>query len=465
MSFSRRTFLVGAGAGASVLVLAACTDPNPTPRPTPTAKPTNTLPAQSSFLRSNWSSDPYARGATSYLPVGGLPQARDTLREPIMERVFLAGEALADEPGTIRGAIDSGETAARDVLDVTTTLERVAVIGAGAAGSEAARVLAANGINVVVIEARDRTGGRIESRKAEDDTLVELGAWRLGTESDATLIDRLAEAGIDVEPLAGAWDFALATQDENTALAANDTAVPDAVTALAAAVTWAQQQAADVSVDDAVVGSGAAPEEGDGTFGRRTIMDQLLADLEATTGADGSAIGSWYLTAAIADPVVVPDGALSTLVDSSLEGVDTYLSTVVVSIAYDEDRVSLRLGTGESLAVDRVIVTVPLGVLQEQGIEFDPVLPLRHRSALDQLSVGDIELVRIGFDEPFWDTEAVVWFTDAPEAAVPLWFNLLPVTGENVLLGIVGGEAAIELAGLDDQAVLDAARASLSPFV
>jgi monoamine oxidase len=126
--------------------------------------------------------------------------------------------------------------------------------------------------------------------------------------------------------------------------------------------------------------------------------------------------------------------------------------------------VSLRLGTGESLSFDRVVVTVPLGVLQENGIEFSPALPFEHRGAIAALQMGHIETIWLRFEEAFWDTDATIWHLVEGDATIRTWFNLLPATGENVLVGVVGGAAAAEFAELDDRAATAAAMAALDPF-
>jgi monoamine oxidase len=66
----------------------------------------------------DWSSDPLARGAYSYVGVGGASAAR-TLARPIENRVFLAGEATdGSSGGTVEGALASGQRAAKQVLKV-----------------------------------------------------------------------------------------------------------------------------------------------------------------------------------------------------------------------------------------------------------------------------------------------------------------------------------------------------------
>ncbi|HKP73559.1 MAG TPA: NAD(P)/FAD-dependent oxidoreductase [Pyrinomonadaceae bacterium] len=65
----------------------------------------------------DWHADPFARGAYSYVPVGGL-EAQQTLAEPVEETLFFAGEAtnLEGHLGTVHGALSTGVRAAREVI-------------------------------------------------------------------------------------------------------------------------------------------------------------------------------------------------------------------------------------------------------------------------------------------------------------------------------------------------------------
>jgi monoamine oxidase len=66
----------------------------------------------------NWSRDPHARGAYSYLPVGGL-EAQKALAAPVAGTLFFAGEAteLGGHIGTVHGAIMTGIRAARETIE------------------------------------------------------------------------------------------------------------------------------------------------------------------------------------------------------------------------------------------------------------------------------------------------------------------------------------------------------------
>ncbi|UXA08402.1 FAD-dependent oxidoreductase [Mycobacterium sp. SMC-2] len=66
---------------------------------------------------SNWSADPYARGAYSFHASGSGLDDRRRLQEPIGDRLYLAGEAVGvNDPATVHGAVASGRYAAEQLM-------------------------------------------------------------------------------------------------------------------------------------------------------------------------------------------------------------------------------------------------------------------------------------------------------------------------------------------------------------
>jgi monoamine oxidase len=65
----------------------------------------------------DWAADPFARGAYSYVRVGGI-QAQAALARPVADTLFFAGEAteLAGHQATVHGALFTGQRAADEVL-------------------------------------------------------------------------------------------------------------------------------------------------------------------------------------------------------------------------------------------------------------------------------------------------------------------------------------------------------------
>jgi monoamine oxidase len=80
-------------------------------------RPPSEFELEAAYLH-NWQTDPFARGAYSYIAVGG-GDARRMLAEPLEDTLFFAGEATdtEDEAATVTGALQSGERAAREVSE------------------------------------------------------------------------------------------------------------------------------------------------------------------------------------------------------------------------------------------------------------------------------------------------------------------------------------------------------------
>ena len=455
MGMSRRTLLVGAGAGAVAVVLAACTpEPQPTRTPTsapPTPRPTvapGAAPEPTSWMRSTWSTDPYIRGAMSYLPAGTAPQSRNDLAAPLGGRVFFAGEATdSDHPGTVPGAIASGQRVALAVIAASTGTERIAVIGAGAAGATAARALSDAGRTVTVFEARETPGGRIHSVIDKNWPIpVQLGAW-LSDPKDADSFGGAAAArGIH------RLTFGTPTgwSEDGTAPSIDEEPVHKAI-------AQAANGPSDVSLVKALQEAGSDPAD--------PALGAALAWVQATTGADAEKASSWYPPVFAPDALVGADGDLGVIVADALSGVKVSLASPVMRVAYDGSGVSLRLGTGESLSFDRVVVTVPLGVLQQQSIEFAPPLPFAQRAAIAAIASGFVETVWMQFDSAFWSVDADLWHVVGGDGPIRTWLNLQPVTGRPVLVGLVGGPDAEAFAKLSDGDARAAARESLRFFV
>lgn len=466
----RRTFLLGTFTGLSVLALSGCTPPRSTPTATPTPSGTpapSLVPQPADMLRSAWSDDPFARGSHSFAAVGATPQQREDLAEPILDRLFFAGEAVsADAPGTVHGARSSGQIAARALDAAADSGERIAVIGAGIAGLAAARQLTDAGHTVVVIEARDRLGGRIHTIEGDSwPVAVELGPSFVLSSSTNSLDEELT--GLEV-----AHENFQPVPEVRTPDGTPTEVNPVGTRAVTEALAWAATQAQDTALADALDATGAgdlSATNGDAGVSDAAWLDYRLAtETTLVAGAPTAEMSSWYAPAPAETPAEdtrIVLGGYGTLIDDIATDLQVLYSSVVTRIAYTEDNVSFRLGTGESLTVDRAIVTVPLGVLKSDVIEFVPPLPFEHRGAVAALGMGTVDKVWLRFDEPFWDTDAVVWTTVGDDTLdFRVWVNMMPLTNEPVLVGFVSGERAAGLATVNDTEFTDAALRSLEPF-
>ncbi|MET0955278.1 MAG: FAD-dependent oxidoreductase, partial [Cryobacterium sp.] len=385
----------------------------------------------------------------------------------ILDRLFLTGEAVsADAPGTVQGARGAGQRAARALEDLAEPGERIAVIGAGIAGLAAARQLADDGFTVMVIEARDRLGGRIQTVSNDSWPIpVELGPSFIVAGNAHSLDEEFTGLEVSHAPFPPTPE--VRTPDGSVTPVSAVGA--DAVTA---ALAWAAEQAQDTSLAKSLVASGSATlSQTDGAAGVSDadwLNYQLATASTLESGAPTDEMSGWFSptpATIAADDTRIVLGGYSALLDEDAADLEILFSSVVTRIAYTDASVSLRLGTGESLTVDRAIVTVPLGVLKSDVIEFDPALPFAHRGAIAALGMGTLDKIWLRFDEPFWNTDAALWTTVGDDSLeFRVWVNMMPLTNEPILVGFVSGEQALTLATVDNSEFTAAALRSLEPF-
>ena len=255
------------------------------------------------------------------------------------------------------------------------------------------------GFEVVVVEARDRVGGRVWSVDVDGfDRPVELGPVLVP--DDEPLVEALGAASVDTVPFDGVVE---ARTPEGVAVAIP----PTGDEAVDAARSWAEAATADVSLAAALVGSGTVPMPAvpgaDGLSPAAWLAHTIASGVQPATGATTNRVSARTApTTAFPPGSRLVTGRLSDLLEALADRVDIAVSSVVTRVAYDDRRVSLRLDSGESVTVDRAIVTVPLGVLKSDTLRFSPALPYAHQHAIATLETGAVDVVWLRFDEAFW---------------------------------------------------------------
>ena len=320
-----------------------------------------------------------------------------------------------------------------------------------------------------MLEARERLGGRIDSvDDADFDQPIELGAVFVG--EDGALLDGLVEASVFTRPFAGVVEARTPAGDVVPIPATG----PDAI---AAAQAWAATQQGDVSLAAALVGAGVLPlsntPDADGVSPADWLAHTIGSAVEPATGATTARLSANGIDLSqLGEPKRLVTGRLADYVDALAASVDVAVSSVVTRIAYDDRRVSLRLDSGESLTVDRAIVTVPLGVLKTDTLRFSPTLPLLHQRAISVLGMGVVDTVWLRFESAFWRADVPYVPSVTPDVltvvgeptSVGAWIDVGAPTGDPVLLGVIAARPATRLEELDDPAFLESVLADLAPY-
>ena len=286
------------------------------------------------------------------------------------------------------------------------TAERVVVVGAGISGLTVANALAHGGVGCVVLEARDRVGGRLHTVDLAGSPVDLGGSWihmpgGNPMRAFADLVGVPCRSADPLPELAG-FDYGegrrLSAAEVEANLGLYLDAFPEAVGQLAAELGPDASVAA--GIEAFVAGSGLAPDPA--RRARQMLHGAVEADC-ADLAERQSLRWIWneieYGGSYFGD---VPDGGYRRLVDAMATGADLRLGTEVAEVVLSAGGVDVRCADGTSEAGSHVVVTVPLGVLKRGAPRFSPALPPDRLAAIGRLGFGRLEKVALRFDEPFW---------------------------------------------------------------
>jgi monoamine oxidase len=347
----------------------------------------------------------------------------------------------------------AGADADRDVV------VDVVVIGAGVAGLAAADRLAGDGANVVVLEARDRIGGRVLTlRPSGLPVPIELGAEfvhgrvpeTLGIADEAGLLLTATEgehwrAQLGVrEPVGDSWeplDRVLSQLD-----AARD---PDqSLDAFLASAHVDPRAAADARLY--VQGYDAADPT--------KVGERWLALTEAAAERDGAD----HQFRVVSGYDRVPQWLARRLGNGAIR-----LSSPVQHIHWTPDLVTVSVTDGTTVQARSAIIAVPLAVLAaDDGIAFDPPLGAEKRAAMDGMATGSVVRLVVRFREAFWEGLGFdrLSFLHTADPTIPIWWTSYPLRTP-LLVGWVGGPRASALAATDAATLADRALHGLATQV
>lgn len=333
---------------------------------------------------------------------------------------------------------------------------RVIVIGAGVAGIAAARELMALGHEVTVLEARDRIGGRVHTVHDWADTPLDLGASWIHGISGNPLTPLAEQAGAATS--ATSYDSSTTYVSPKLALRELDTSRWRNL--VRKAVGDAAEKNSGQSIEQAVMAALAGSRLSEAE--RADLAYYLSSSYEQEWGADSDELSASIMDEGPGFPggdVLFPEGYAG-LLDFLAAGLPIRTGVSVSSITRRANEVRIQTSAGLMIS-EAVIVTVPLGVLKQNRIGFDPPLPEEHRHAIDILEVGVLSKTFLRFESLFWDS-SIDWleFVDTEPGRWSAWLNLAKADS-NVLLGFNAGRRARTIEAADDATIVGDALAVL----
>ncbi len=372
-----------------------------------------------------------------------------------------AGGALA--VGGLTGAEPAGAATRQGALPRKVD---VVVVGAGISGLVAARRLRAAGRSVLVLEARDRVGGRVHNHVLRDGSVVEEGGAFVGPTQDHILA-LARELGVRTfkEYVEGNNVYVSQTTGTQTY---TGTIPPDPLILPDAALlqTRIDQMARQVPVDAPWHAAKAVEWDSltvDQWLRRNTVnpavRNLILSYLQPCFGSDGLDMSLlfflWYIATAgneqnpgtFERSAGTPDAAQdsrfvggSGLIPRRLAhrlGDAVVLEAAVRRIQQYDDHVVVTSDRG-AVRARRVVVAVPPPLVV--GIEWEPVLPPPRLQLLQRMPMGALMKCDAVYERPFWRDKGLSGSGLNDTGAVRVCFDNSPADAAvGVLLAFVGG--------------------------
>jgi monoamine oxidase len=339
---------------------------------------------------------------------------------------------------------------------------KIIIIGAGAAGLMAGKTLANAGHHIEILEARHRYGGRIHSF-LHDDKTFEGGAEFIHGNLQVTL-DLLREAGISYTEVGGAMIGHFDGQWQQTREPFEHAdEVEDRLSSLRENISM------KVFLEREFGGNYAG------------LRHSLLGYIEGYYAAEPSRMSALQFYKewnAEDEQQYRVDGGYGRMINYLAQQVIDHGGSIETSVIaklvqWEEGSVTITDSMGKIYECDKLIVTIPLGVWQQQqaisSISFNPAIPNKIEAA-QQLGFGHVIKILMLFTQWFWDdlktTNASLEnmgfiFSNQP---IPTFWSQNPST-TRLLTGWLAGPKANDKKWADYSVVLQETLASLGAIL
>jgi monoamine oxidase len=323
----------------------------------------------------------------------------------------------------------------------------VAIIGAGAAGLGAANALKDSGLNVIVLEARDRVGGRAWTIQAAPDVVFDVGCGWLHSADENSFVPIAEKLGFEINKDLPPWrerayGKAFPQEDRAQFIRALDEFYDRAEDAAEQARRAGRDEPANRYLEP---GNRWNPMiDAISTYINGSELDRVsILDMDAYEDTNLN----WRVRRGYG-ALVAAYGAACPLA----------LNAAVTLIDHSGKRLRIETSRG-TLTADKVIVTVPTNLIADEAIRFHPALPAKLDAARG-LPLGLADKVTLALDEP----EALPKEGNLRAATMRTemgTYHLRPF-GQPCIEGFFGGRFARQLEDAGDGAI---AAASIDEIV
>jgi len=322
---------------------------------------------------------------------------------------------------------------------------KVIVIGGGAAGVYATYLFKQQGIDVILLEASDKIGGRLGKLLGFADYPIDLGAqWMHGRTS---IVGEIVANG-NVQVTIDNTEYSYWFQNQMVTSLPKDILIKDTS-------IFEGEDLPDVSFAQYATDQGFSADY-------QPIVESLAGDY----GADASDLSVKMMNleelnwSSGDDDYKFKETYFDTIISNFGNQITALVKTqsIVNKIDYTQDQVTVTCANGQVYAADKVLITVPITVLQSPDIQFNPILPSDKTTAFSKIGMGPGMKVFFKFSSKFFADNiyggsiCAAYFND----------DIGKVTQDFILIAFVMGHQAAALSALpNDAAVVSALMAEL----
>ncbi|MCP4437897.1 MAG: FAD-dependent oxidoreductase [Aureispira sp.] len=320
---------------------------------------------------------------------------------------------------------------------------QIVVIGAGISGIAAARTLKDQGYEVVILEARNRIGGRMWTDESLGTPLDMRASWIHKPKGNP--IAKLAKE-FNIDYTQTDWEslHVYSSRGEESDRENLGELLVKVEKIQRKALKYANKQDKDISMMEAV--KAVLDIESLSKIEKEELYWQL-STLEMDGAIEFEQQSSWgdYEDGFRGDDVLFV-GGYRQILDKLVVGLDIRFEQVVKKIEHNSDFVEIET-VQDYFKADYAILTVPLGVLKQESIVFEPVLPTSKTKAIEELGMGNLNKLAIRFLEVFWPADSYfLGYIGEERGAFPIFANWATFTDKPYLLGVIGNSFARKIA-------------------
>ena len=336
--------------------------------------------------------------------------------------------------------------------DELVTDKSVIVVGAGISGLAAAQKLSAKGFKVTILEAQDKVGGRLRSDRSLGIAFDEGASWIHGINGNP-ITDLAQKAGMtSYETLdASRKSYDIGGLLRNDALYQNT-----------------EDELYDIL--DSLMNSGSATQSFETVFNAQypshandRLWKFFLSTYITFDTGDLDRLSSLLYNQGeeYGGAEKISTNGYDTIANYLANGLEVQLNQRVTKVDYTGDSVKVT-HNGTTSEADYAIVTVPLGVLKSNRIEFAPTLPTTKQTAIQKMGMNCVNKFLLTWDTTFWDDVQYISYTPETRDKFNYFVNVNKFhPGSNALMTFAYAEYGRQTETMTDQQIMDEIMAHL----